>query len=197
MLSRLWLSATPWTVARQAPMSVEVLQARILEWVALTFSRASSQTQGPNPGLPHCRQIIYQPNHQGSPRIREQVACPISRGSSRPRNQTRVSCGAGGFFIKWATWDQSELYKRLPLKPASSPPTSSQSTDWISYAIYTAVFQKLFNTWLCIYVSATLNPSHSPSPDMSISLLSMSVCPSLFPAHRFIGSIYLDSTYMS
>ena len=27
-------------------------------------------TQGSNPGLPHCRQILYQLSHQGSPQIR-------------------------------------------------------------------------------------------------------------------------------
>jgi len=26
-------------------------------------------TQGSNPGLPHCRQILYQLNHQGSPKF--------------------------------------------------------------------------------------------------------------------------------
>ena len=31
-------------------------------------------TQGSNPGLPHCRQILYRLSHQGSPRIREWVA---------------------------------------------------------------------------------------------------------------------------
>ena len=55
-------------------------------------------TQGLNPGLPHYRQILYQLSHQGSPRILEWVAYPFSRGSSRPRNQSRVSCIAGGFF---------------------------------------------------------------------------------------------------
>ena len=45
-------------------------------------------TQGSNPGLLHCRQILYQPSHQGSPRLLEWVACPFSSGSSRPRNQT-------------------------------------------------------------------------------------------------------------
>ena len=34
--------ATPWTVARQAPLS-SIFQARILEWVAVFFSRGSSQ----------------------------------------------------------------------------------------------------------------------------------------------------------
>ena len=49
-------------------------------------------TQGLNPGLPHCRWILYCLSHQGSPRILEWAACPCSRGSSRPRDQTRVSC---------------------------------------------------------------------------------------------------------
>ena len=60
-------------------------------------------TQGSNPDLPHCRQILYRLSHQGSPRILEWVAYPFSRGSSRPRNQTRVFCIASGFFTSWAT----------------------------------------------------------------------------------------------
>ena len=60
-------------------------------------------TQGSNPGLPHCRRILYQQSHQGSPRILEWAAYPFSRGSSQLRNQTRVSCIAGGFFTNRAT----------------------------------------------------------------------------------------------
>ena len=51
--------------------------------------------QGSNPGLPHCRQILYQLSHRGSPRILEWVAYPFSRGSSRPGNRTRISSIAG------------------------------------------------------------------------------------------------------
>ena len=36
-------SATPWTVAYQAPLSVGILQAWILEWVAIPSSRGSFQ----------------------------------------------------------------------------------------------------------------------------------------------------------
>jgi len=43
-----------------------ILQARILEWVAISFFRGIFQTQGLNPGLPHCRQILYCLSHQGS-----------------------------------------------------------------------------------------------------------------------------------
>ena len=39
-------------------------------------------TQGSNPGLPHCRRILYQLSHKGSPRILEWVAYPFPRGSS-------------------------------------------------------------------------------------------------------------------
>ena len=33
----------PWTVAPQAPLTVGILQVRILEWVAMPFSKGSSQ----------------------------------------------------------------------------------------------------------------------------------------------------------
>ena len=54
--------------------------------------------QGSNPGLPHCRWILCQLSHQGSPRTLEWVAYPFSSGFSQPRNQTGLSCIAGGFF---------------------------------------------------------------------------------------------------
>ena len=43
-----------------------ILQARILEWVAFLFSGGVFQTQGLNPGLLHCRQILYQMSQKGS-----------------------------------------------------------------------------------------------------------------------------------
>ena len=54
-----------------------IFQARMLEWVAFPFSKGSSQpreqTQGTNPGLLHCRRILYQLSHKGSPSILEWV----------------------------------------------------------------------------------------------------------------------------
>ena len=79
-----------------------ILQARILAWVALSLLQGIFLTQGSNPGLPHCRPILYQLSHKGSPRILEWVGYPFSSGSSRPRNRTGVSCIAGGFFTNWA-----------------------------------------------------------------------------------------------
>ena len=62
-LSHVQLFATPWTVARQAPLFMGILQTKILEWITMLSSR----------------------------------------GSSKPRDQTQVSCIAGGFFTIWAT----------------------------------------------------------------------------------------------
>ena len=69
---------------------------------SLSLLQGIFPTQGSNPGLSHCRWILYQLSHQGSPRILEWVIYPFSRRSSRPKNQTRVSCIAGGFFTNWA-----------------------------------------------------------------------------------------------
>ena len=43
LLSCVQLFATLWTEACQAPLSMGILQARILEWVAMSASRGSSQ----------------------------------------------------------------------------------------------------------------------------------------------------------
>ena len=40
-LSRVRLFATPWTVAYQAPLFI--FQARVLEWITISFSKGSSQ----------------------------------------------------------------------------------------------------------------------------------------------------------
>ena len=69
---------------------------------SLSLLQGIFPTQGSNPGLPHCRKILYQLSHKGSPRRMEWVAYPFSSGSSRPRNRTGVSCIADGFLTNWA-----------------------------------------------------------------------------------------------
>ena len=85
-------------------------------------------TQGSNPGLLHCRRILYCLSHQGSPwkvkvsqstltfcdpmfytehgilqaRILGWVVYPFSSRSSQLRNRTGVSCIVGGVFTNWA-----------------------------------------------------------------------------------------------
>ena len=61
-----------------------IRQARILEGCH-SLLQGIFPTQGLNPGLLHCRQILYFLSHQGSPRTLEWVAYPFCR-SSRPKN---------------------------------------------------------------------------------------------------------------
>ena len=79
---------------------------------SLSFLQGIFPTQGSNPGLPHCRWILYQLSHQGTPRILGWVAYPFSSRSSRPRNQTWVSCIAGRFFNQ-LTYQGSPSFPRL------------------------------------------------------------------------------------
>ena len=49
MLSRVLLSATPWTVAHQVPLVHGIFQVRILEWVAMFLLQGIFPIQGLNP----------------------------------------------------------------------------------------------------------------------------------------------------
>ena len=42
-LGHVWLFVTPWTVASQTPLPMGILQARMLEWVAMFSFKGSSQ----------------------------------------------------------------------------------------------------------------------------------------------------------
>ena len=61
-LSRIRLFATPWTVAYQAPLSMGF--SRQEYWSGLLLQEIFP-TQGSNPGLPHCGQMLYYLSHQG------------------------------------------------------------------------------------------------------------------------------------
>ena len=63
-----------------------ILQARILQWVALPSSRVSSQPRDQTPDL-HCRQILYCLSHQRSP------------GSDNFKNGARE--GRGALSLTW------------------------------------------------------------------------------------------------
>ena len=62
-------------------------------WSAVPYS-TPYPTQGSNPGLLHCRRILYQLSHQGSPRILECVGYRFSRGVflTQESNQGLLHC---------------------------------------------------------------------------------------------------------
>ena len=66
LVSHVQLFGTPWIVACQASLSMGILQARALEWIACPF-QGIFPTQGLNPGLPYCRQILLLTEPPGKP----------------------------------------------------------------------------------------------------------------------------------
>jgi len=86
---------------------------------SLSLLQGIFPTQRLNPGLPHCRLILYQLSHKGSPRMLERVdknagEDPFSTGYSWLRYRTGVSCTAGRFFtnraIEKAQWSWSRCF---------------------------------------------------------------------------------------
>ena len=92
-------------VAYQAPLSMGIIQARRVEWVAMPFSKGSFQPRDRTQVSLIARQILYHLSHQGILRILEWVAYPFSRRSSWAMNQTGVSCIAGGVSNSWASME--------------------------------------------------------------------------------------------
>ena len=110
-LSHAWLFMISWTKDWPAPLSMGFLQAWVVEWVAIPFSRGSSQSRDWTQVSTLLADIYIYINfflfnylsYQGNPRILEWVVYPFSRGSSQPKNWTGVSCITGRFFTRWAT----------------------------------------------------------------------------------------------
>ena len=69
------------------------LQARILEWEAIPFSRGSSQPRD-RTQFSHFVDRLHQLSDQGSPRTLEWAACPFSSRSSQ-----REMVKASGFAL--------------------------------------------------------------------------------------------------
>ena len=63
LLSRIRLSATPWTVAYHTR---GIFQARVLEWVAISFSRGSSRLRDRTQVSSIVGRRFYRLSHQGS-----------------------------------------------------------------------------------------------------------------------------------
>ena len=62
LLSHVQLFVTPWTVTRQAPLSMEFSRQ---EYWSRFRSPADLPNLGMEPGLLNCRQILYYLSHQG------------------------------------------------------------------------------------------------------------------------------------
>ena len=65
-------------------------------------------------------------------RTLEWVAMPSSRGSSQPRDQTQISCIAGGFFTVWATREAQEYWSGYPIPSPVDLPNAKLTWNAIS-----------------------------------------------------------------
>ena len=83
----------------------DVIVITIVDSYAISHLQGIFHTQESNPGLLHCRWILYQLNHKGSPRTLEWVAYPFASRSSKPRNQTKVFYIAGGWILYQLSYD--------------------------------------------------------------------------------------------
>ena len=98
------LFVTLWTVAHHDPLSIRILQARILKWVAMPSSRGSSQPRDPNHiSYVSCigRQVLYHQGHLESPyhlyveseKYNKLVNKTKTKRNHRYRQQTSGYCG--------------------------------------------------------------------------------------------------------
>ena len=106
-------------------------------------------TQGSNPGLLHCRQILYPLSHQGSPGKLEWVGHPFSREFSQPRNRTGVSCIAGGFLTSWAIREAWELPydPTIPLLDRNLHKSKARSQRDICIPVFIATLFTIAKRW--------------------------------------------------
>ena len=84
---------------------------------SLSLLQGIFSIQGLNPGLLHCRQILYQLRHKWSPRILEWVACPFSRGTSQgsslePGGSQELGCALGSNWHHCSTQAPSSMLAR-------------------------------------------------------------------------------------
>ena len=144
------------------------------------------QTQGSNPGLPHCRWILYQLSHKESPRILEWIAYPFSRGSSWPRNWTRLSYSVGRFFSNWALREASKMlcmsnegcsyWKRFKLisklHPRHTPCSPGKLTDMLQNN-----HRDISNSGVCVLSTQRIQTNHRGFSNYSTCALDAQLCP--------------------
>ena len=70
-----------------------IFQAKKLEWVAIFLLQGIFPTPRLNPGLLHCRQILYRLSSKGSP---SQVALVVKKNKTKQKKNKKTPANAGG-----------------------------------------------------------------------------------------------------
>ena len=141
---RVRLFATPWTVARQAPLSMGILQARIVEWVAMPAFKWSSQprdatqvsfiaggffTNWAPKGLPQLNNCVLRTSQVQSLVLEDThtarsvtwTTTALLTRSSQSRVGKHVGLGEGNQFM----WAQIISWSETPPPPTPHPTATS------------------------------------------------------------------------
>ena len=148
-----------------------ILQARILEWVAISFSMGSSQPRDRTwVSLLHCRQTLYPLSHQGSHR----EALETINGSLKYQNQVYTQC-----------LGQCSFYSS-PLPP------------YLSSALFWGVVY-LLKIWKISYSNSRLDDlvweNTTGHSDLSFRQQKPELCPFYFPCLSLIESLITKHQY--
>ena len=100
-LGRVWLFATPWIYS---PWNSPGQNTGV---GSLSLIQGIFPTQGLNQSLPHCRWILHQQSHQGSPRILEWVAYPLLQRIFPTQEWNRVLLHCRPILYNWAIREAS------------------------------------------------------------------------------------------
>ena len=116
IVSEVKVTQSCWTLCDPMDYTVHgILQARILEWVAVPFSRDL-----PNPGIkprsPALQADSLPAESQRKPKNTGVGSLSLLQRISQLRNRTGVSCIAGRFFTNWAIRENGEALKGFEQK---------------------------------------------------------------------------------
>ena len=107
-LSCVRLFETLWTVARQAPLSMGILQARILEWVVMSSSRESSRPRD-RTQLSHTAGRSLPSEPPGKPKNTRVGGLSLLQGNFPTQELNRGLLHCRQIFTSWATQEALKL----------------------------------------------------------------------------------------
>ena len=151
MLSCVWLFVIPWTIARQAPLSMEFSGQEY--WSGLPFSSSgdlSDPEMGSKPHLLHCRQILYPLSHQESPNAYCAV-CQLYINTTGEKKETKTRiCTDGGL-------GEDMGRRQPPASQAENLEETKATKSWYPVSrIVTKLISDVYPTHLWYFVMAAL-----------------------------------------
>ena len=135
--SRIQLVATLWTTACQAPLSMGILQVRILEWIAMPSSRGIFPIQGWNPRL-FCLLLRQAGSSPLQPRGKPSWEASLERRAVSVRLSTatrgcqspRLGSLKSHLFMRWGEFLARSEAKTIDCKNAAQSDFVERSGIW-------------------------------------------------------------------